>query len=337
MSGPERLAAGDRAEVAGDYLTAAAAYRAVADHPDAALAAEAHFCLGRVTWRQGRFETALLEFESALALAGRAGATELWARIENGIGAVHYARGEYAAARRAYAAAFARTTDDGMRGKIILNIGVIENIEGDFHTALEHYRRAHELLTHSGDSATATLAVHNRGMVEADLQMWDAADASFLSAQALATETGNREMVAKTLVNRSEVLVERGALRDAIDHCDRALAIYADVGDEVGRGEALRWRGHALGIAGELAAAERSTNEAMQIAARAGARLLEAEAARDLGIIRGMLADVEGGEKLLRRALALFTDLGVRREMEAIEAQLRLTTPARTLSRIDPR
>lgn len=335
MSGPERLAIGERAEVAGDYLSAAAAYRAVADHPDATLAAEARFCLGRVTWRQGRFDTALLEFESALALAGRAGATELWARIENGIGAVHYARGEYAAARRAYAAAFARTADDGMRGKIILNIGVIENIEGDFASALEHYRRAHELLTRTGDAASATLAVHNRGMVEADLHMWDAADASFLAAQSLATETGNREMVAKTLVNRSEVLVARGAVRDAIDHCDRALAIYADVGDEVGRGEALRWRGHALGIAGEPAAAERSTSEAMQIAARAGARLLEAEAARDLGIIRGMLADVEGGEKLLRRALALFTDLGVRREMEAIEAQLRLTTPARTFSRVD--
>jgi hypothetical protein len=50
MIGPEQLAAGERAEAAGDYLTAAAAYRAVADVPDEALAAEAHFCLGRVTW-----------------------------------------------------------------------------------------------------------------------------------------------------------------------------------------------------------------------------------------------------------------------------------------------
>ena len=48
-----------------------------------------------------------------------------------------------------------------------------------------------------------------------------------------------------------------------------------------------------------------------------------------------MLGDVEGGEKLLRRALALFTELGVPREAEAIDAQLRLTTPARTLARIE--
>src|SRR5687768_1140419 len=120
MTGPERLLAGERAEAAGDYLTAAAAYRAVIAIGDETLAAEGHFCLGRVTWRQGRFEAALLEFESALALATRLGDMELWARVENGIGAVHYARGEYASARRAYAASLARTADDGMRGKTIL-------------------------------------------------------------------------------------------------------------------------------------------------------------------------------------------------------------------------
>src|SRR5215217_9556397 len=128
MIGPEQLAAGERAEMTGDYLAAAAAYRAVAELPDETLAAEAHFCLGRVSWRQGRYDAALLAFESALVLAARAGQTELWASVENGIGTVHCARGEYASARRAYAASLARTANDGMRGKVILNLGVIENI-----------------------------------------------------------------------------------------------------------------------------------------------------------------------------------------------------------------
>ena len=334
MTGSEQLLAGERAEAAGDYPTAEAAYRAVATVPDEALAAEAHFLLGRVTWRQGRFVEALVEFELALALATRIGDAELWARVENGIGAVHYARGEYASARRAYAASLARTADDAMRGKTILNLGVIENIEGNFENALEHYERAYRLLTRRGDVAGAGLAVHNRGMVEADLGRWDAAESSYTVALTLATDLGNREMIARTLVNRSEIFVERGALGAALEHCDRALAIYAEVEDELGRGEALRWRGHALGRAGELGAAERSTAEALQIAARTGARLLEAEAARDLGILRGMLGDVEGGETLLRRAHALFAELGVPREAEAIDAQLRLSTPARSLARV---
>jgi tetratricopeptide (TPR) repeat protein len=330
MIGPEQLAAGERAEAAGDYLAAAAAYRAVAATPDEALATEAHFCLGRVSWRQGRFDAALSAFESARALAERASATELLARVENGIGAVHYARGNYLAARLAYAAAQVRTSDDRMRGKIILNLGVIENSEGNLDAARTHYERAYLLFKVVGDMDSAALALHNRGMVEADLARWDAADASFLAALDLATDAGNIELVAKTLVNRSEVHVARGALRDAIEHCDRALGIYANVGDEVGRGEALRWRARALG-AEDPVAAERSANEAMQIAVRAGARLLEAETARDLGVLRGLLGDGAGGTKLLHRALALFTLIGARREAAEVSELLQRPTPSRPI------
>jgi tetratricopeptide (TPR) repeat protein len=290
--------------------------------PDTTLAADAYFRLGRVTWRQGRFASALAAFESALVLAERAQNVELCARVQNGIGAVHYARGDYPAARRAYAAALARTSAPGMRAKIILNLGVIENIEGNLADAHEHYERAFHLFTEHGDTASATLALHNRGMVEADLARWDDADASFLAALALATEAENGEIIAKTLVNRSEVLLQHGAVQESIDHCDRALQIYARVGDEVGRGEALRWRAQALERTGDFVAAERSATEALHIAVRCGARLLEAETSRQLGILRGRLGDADAAQKQLRRALVLFTELGARREAEEIEKLL---------------
>jgi tetratricopeptide (TPR) repeat protein len=313
MIGPEQLAAGQRAENAGDFVAASAAYRAVVDVPDEHLAAQAQFCLGRVSWRQGRFDAALSAFENARALAERIGDQELSARVENGVGAVYYARGDYAAARRAYAAAEARTSDRTMSGKILLNLGVIENIEGNFHAALSYYERAFRIFEESGDRASATLALHNRGMAEADLQLWDSADSSFLAALSLATDAGNREMVAKTLVNRSEVLVERGALVDAVAHCDRAL-----------------------GRAGDHLEAERNASEALHIAMRCGARLLEAESARTVGVLRGLLGDRAGGIKQLRHALALFSELGARREAKEVGALLQRPTPNRSLERITP-
>jgi tetratricopeptide (TPR) repeat protein len=323
MTGPELLAAGERAETAGDYLAAAAAYRRVAEQPDVVLAAEAWFCLGRVSWRQVRFDAAVSAFESARALASQENAEALHARVQNGMGAVHYARGDFAAARQSYADASARTSDDTMRGKIILNLGVIENIEGNLDAALEHYERAYVLFQATGDDESAMLALHNRGMVEADLGRWDAADASFLDALARATTRGNVEMIAKTLVNRSEVLLQRGALQEAIEHCDRALRTYSDIGDEAGRGEALRWRARALARDGETVLAERNASEALQLAMRAGARLLEAETARDLGELRTLLGDQAGARKLLERAEALFVELGARREAAEVAARLR--------------
>ena len=100
MIGPEQLAAGQRAETAGDYVAAAAAYTAVTAVADESLAVQAHFCLGRVSWRQGRFDAALKSFENARAIAARSGDVEFCARVDNGIGAVHYARGDYTSARQ---------------------------------------------------------------------------------------------------------------------------------------------------------------------------------------------------------------------------------------------
>lgn len=312
------LMEGERAELSGDYPVAAAAYRSLVASADASTAAEAYFRLARVNWRQSRFDAALSDFESARLLAVRLGAVELEARVSNGIGAVHYARGDYAAARRAYGEARARTGDGAMLGKIILNLGVIANIEGDLEGALAQYDQARRLFEEHGDRASATLALHNRGMVEADLARWDEADHSFLAALSLATQAGNVEMVARTLVNRSEVLSARGMSREAVEHCDRALESYARLGDEVGRGEALRWRAHALRQLGELTAAERSAAEAMQVAARCGARLLEAEAARELGHLWHSRGDPDDARRMFARALALFRELGSAREVDEL-------------------
>src|SRR6476661_7006830 len=118
MIGAEGLATGERAEAAGDFVAAAAAYRSVAAGADDQLAGETRFRLGRVLWKQGRFSAALEAFEEARVFAERTDSTDLIAKVDNGIGAVHYALGDYAAARRAYAAAFARTSDETMHGKI---------------------------------------------------------------------------------------------------------------------------------------------------------------------------------------------------------------------------
>jgi tetratricopeptide (TPR) repeat protein len=335
MRSSEQRSVGQVAESEGDYVAAAAAYRAMIGAPDPRISAEGYFLLGRVSWRQGRLDAALAAYESASAAAERLGDSELHARVQNGVGAVHYAHGDHDAARRAYSAAEAETTDLGLQAKILVNLGVIENAEGRYAEARDYYHSAFLLFEESHDEPGAALALHNRGMVEADLGLWKEADSSFMTAFILATSTGNRELCAKTLVNRSEVLVELEAFPDAIDQCDQALAIYADIGDDVGRGESLRWRAHALGRAGDLVWAERNAAEALNIAMRAGARLLEAQSARDLGVLRGLMGDRAGGVKELRRALALFTSLGARREATEVGMMLQRPTPNRSLRRIE--
>ena len=98
----QALEAGEASEIRGDLGVALAFYERALDSTEPQVVAEAHFRVGRVAWRQGRFDDALSEYEKAATLARTLALQGLRARVENGIGAVHYARGAYAQARASY-------------------------------------------------------------------------------------------------------------------------------------------------------------------------------------------------------------------------------------------
>ena len=301
---------------------AIAAYETVDEQAAAGPAAQAAFRLGRISWRQGRYEAALSEFERARTRSLQLNDRELCARSENGIGAVYYARGEYKQARTWYSQALARTTDDTMRARIHLNLGVIANIEGDLEEARRNYVESRRVFGEVHDVDGEALALHNVGMLHADLAQWSEANVAYQRCLELFEKLGNTAMVANVLVNRSELLVARGDLMPAIESCDRALTVYEQLGDEVGRGEALRWKGHALRRAGNGDLAERLLTESVRIAHRTHARLLEAESARELGSLRGERGDVPEARRWYIRALSLFFELGAKREEAEVRDEL---------------
>jgi len=322
MNGEGSIRAGEAAEQAGDLVQAAAAYQAALDQQDLAIVANAHFHLGRVAWRQGRYEAAIASYEEARSLAVQLGDDEIRARAENGIGAVHYARGAYAQARASYGVALDYTREPSLRAKIVLNLGVIANIEGDLETARSHYQRSRSIFQENNDAAGEALALHNIGMLHADRGEWEEADEAYARCLQLSEEQGNRQMVANVLLNRSELSIERGNFEEAIANCDLALSIYSAIGDEVGRGEALRWRGHAQRNMGLFDVAERTLTEAARIAHRTQVKLLEAETLRDLGLTQLAAGDRPGASKSLHRSLFLFQQLGAARDMEEVRERL---------------
>ena len=83
-------------------------------------------------------------------------------------------------------------------------------------------------------------------MLHADLEEWDEADEAYKRCLELCEAQGNKQMIANVLLNRSELSCARERYGDAVASCDLALSIYSAIGDEVGRGEAMRWKGHAL-------------------------------------------------------------------------------------------
>ncbi len=318
------VAAGEAAEARGDFASAAASFQALADAGEPTVAAEGQFRLGCLAWRQSRFETALTHYERARELARVAGNRDLEARAHNGTGAVHYARGEYAQAQASYRVAMDLTEEPDLRGRFLLNLGVLANIQGDLASAAQSYSRACAVFREHGDRASEALALHNLGMLHADREEWDEADDAYRRALTLFEEQGNRPLIASVLVNRCEVLIARRALADAVHQCQLASAVYAEIGDECGRGEAQRWQGRALRERGDLAAAERCLTDAVHVAVRHRVKLLEAEASRELAAVKRAANEPAAATRWAKRALAIFRELGATREiaeMEAVESR----------------
>jgi tetratricopeptide (TPR) repeat protein len=323
VNAEEAIRAGLAAEEGGDFVGAAAAFGSLLEHPDARVSATARFHLGRVVWKQGRHDEALALCEQTRAVAIRLNDDNLRAQVENAIGVLHVARGEYAQARAAYDVALKLSPDIVTRAKITLNLGVIANIQGKHDLARKHYAQSLMKFREAKDHRGEALALHNIGMLHADHREWDEAEEAFRTAVGLFELQGNRQMIANVLVNRSEVGFGRGRVHEALAQCDLALEIYAELGDEIGRGEALRWKGYGLRILERHHEAEQTLAESVRIAERTHTRLLEAEALRELGLTRKARGEDAQSRRALERALELFRELDAHPEVEQITNELR--------------
>jgi tetratricopeptide (TPR) repeat protein len=315
MVASEAFRSGQSAEEAGDLVGAAAAFESYLDDPDAIVAATARFHLARVIWKRGQLDEALRLCEAARDTAVRLAHRDLRAKVENAIGVLRVSRGEYEQARAAYAVALDLTDDIVTKAKIALNIGVIANIQGQYDLARQQYQRSQALFEEAADDRGVALALHNLGMLCADRGEWDEADEAYSRALGLFESQGNKQMIANILVNRSEVSFGRDRPHEAIANCDLALTMYAEVGDELGRGDALRCKGHGLRRLGNLADAELSLTEAMRIAERSRAQLLQAEVLREVGLVRRAQSRDREAEAALQKALSMFSALGAQREV----------------------
>jgi tetratricopeptide (TPR) repeat protein len=321
LSNPS-IEAGEAARLRGDYLEARSAFEAALEDLDPLVVGAAHTLLGKLAWHEGAYEAAATAFEKARAIALRLDAAELRARAEIGLGGVHFARGEYDRARQFYQGVRANPCGAGFDGIVQLNLGNIANIQGDSDAAYEHYEKARGFFTASGEPGYLMKVYHNLGMLHADRLEWEQADEAYESSWGLAEQIGDREALGIITMNRSELSCAMGRYAVAVQQCDAALAIFAEIGAEVPRGTTLRWKGRALRELGQYTLAERALTEAMRIAHRAQARLLEAETMQELGGLLVLAGDPGSAKRWLRRALDLFTTLGATREAEEVGADL---------------
>lgn len=261
------LAAGDRAR---DLAATAEAL----DHYRTALAlghprpGDLHESLGDVHTLRGEYRAAVSAFEAAAALAD----PDHMAELEQKLGAVHERRSEWDLAERHYQAALQlggdaariqadrslvarRRGDDGEAlrlGTEALQLAEeagdpaataqAHNILGLLGAGREHLELSLELSAGLDDSAIQVAALNNLALdcaADGDL---DRAQALIVEALHLCAEVGDRHREAALRNNLADMLHQAGESEAAMEELKRAVAIFAEIGEDEGGLQPGVWR-----------------------------------------------------------------------------------------------
>lgn len=240
------------AQATGDYAIAGrAAQVAIAlakDLQDASGEATAHLYWGQALYRQGDYSAARARLERALELACSA---------------------------PSQLAALAASS--------WLGLGNILADRGDKREAMDHYRRARDILQEIGDRRGAALPLNSLALLSRSLGDPTAASTYWQQALQIAREVGDRYAESLALGNLSGVAMDLGDYVQAQNHLQQALGISRDIANRLTEGGWL----YALGLVargrGEPAQARLYAEQALHILQGAGVRRHEAWALFVLG------------------------------------------------------
>jgi class 3 adenylate cyclase/tetratricopeptide (TPR) repeat protein len=129
-------------------------------------------------------------------------------------------------------------------------------------------------------------------------------------ARADADALGESLLAARALLICGDVAQKSGQPDTAVSTLAEAASIFADLGDDRGRGEALRLQGMAEMFRGHLHAAEQAVCEALEAFRQVGAATGEAWALQNLAWIAFTNGRADEAERRLDTAVATFRDAG---------------------------
>ena len=257
------------------------------------------------------------------AVARQAGNAVLAGEALNTLGGIDLESGALADARRHFLQAVELGGQSRELGaRVEQNLGIVANIQGDFDEALARYARSLEAYRASHDEHGCAIAYHNLGMASADRQQFAAAERYFRESYDIARRAGDMHLQGLCLVNHADVHLLRERYADARHSAEAALAIFDQLDALSDKADAYRVLGMVYRETGRPALAESRLRSAIELAARAGSVLHEAEASRELALLYQTMARNQEALTLLNAAHRLFGRLDARVDLVYVDGKM---------------
>ncbi len=205
-----------------------------------ALEADALRTLAWVADRRGDGEEAASLAEAAFEAARASGESHLIARAYDVRAATCQnvdpgkARSDYRQALR-----YCRASGDGLgQASALNNLGVLELEQGDHPAARSHFKQALDLAEAVRDAALVPFLEYGLGLAAFLDDDLGAAEGAFISALPAATRTGQRSLVAYSLLGLAHVRSAAGRREEAARLLGASSALFEQLGEQPERTEA---------------------------------------------------------------------------------------------------
>jgi tetratricopeptide (TPR) repeat protein/transcriptional regulator with XRE-family HTH domain len=191
-------------------------------------------------------------------------------------------------------------------------LGLLQQLTGDYPAATATLAQAAELYRELGDQPGQAYALNHLGLVQQDTGDYPAATASHQQALGLARDAGDPLAEAVSLTDMGMVLQLTGDYPAAAGHYQQALPLFRSVGSEFDEADAVCELGAVRRLTGDYAAAAADQHRALDLFRGLGDRLGQAWALDELGLVQQRTGDYPAASASVAEAVELFRDLGSR-------------------------
>jgi len=238
--------------------------------------------------------------------------------IATAMGGFLRARGHWDQAAELYRTALTAALQAGDRpgqAGVLDELGLLQQLTGDYPAATASLAEAIELFRDLGDLPGQAYARNHLGLVQADTADYPAAAANHRQALALARGAGDQLAEAVSLTDLGMVQQLTGDYPAAIASHQQALPLFRSIGSEFDEADALCELGWVRRLTGDYPAAATDQRRALDLFRRLGDRLGQARALDELGLVQQLTGDLPAAAASMAEAIELFRDLGSRHDL----------------------
>jgi tetratricopeptide (TPR) repeat protein len=206
-----------------------------------------------------------------------------------------------------------------MTGTVLMNLGIVLNICGQYDEALAQYRRAQSCFERLGDMRRLAQLHHNMGMTHLHRGHGNDAIKEFDTSYLLGSEQSLIPVMASALFGKANAFYERTDLRLALKLATQALGMFEQCGDRLGQADTYKLKGMIHRDLKKYAVATSYFQTSLRLNRELGNRLNTAETRFAFGVMEQRRRKKQSALEAFTEALSLFRLVGAREQAKKAE------------------